>query len=246
MRIENKVAVITGGNSGIGKAIAERFYAEGAKVVVFGRNAETLAAMKSNLPSILTVQGDVTSTQDLQHLFQQTQDTFSKVDILVANSGVAERLHIRDINEEKFDWMVNINYRGLYFTVKYALDYLNPHASVILMASGSGQVTLANQSIYASTKAATIKLAQNIANDLAPEGIRVNSISPGYIKTPIFDGRIAKQPDYLEKIAATIPLRHIGKPEDIANAALFLASDEAAYITGTDILVDGGLKATSV
>ncbi len=244
-RLQNKVAIITGGNSGIGKGIAKHFWQEGAKVVIFGRNADFLNQTKDECGNqILAIQGDVTKTKDLKNLYEQTLSHYGKCDILVANSGVGERLHIENVSEEKFDYMVNINYRGLFFTVRYALDYLNPHASIILMASCGATITLKQHSVYASTKAATVKLAKNFAYDLADKTIRVNSISPGYIRTPIFDERLKKDPEYLSRREAIIPLKRIGTPQDIANAALFLASEEASYITGIDLLVDGGYSAS--
>ena len=245
-RLQNKLAVITGGNSGIGKGIAKKYYEEGAKIVIFGRNPETLESAKSDIGSdILTVGGDVTSADDLKRLYQEAENHFhQKVDIVVANAGMGERLNIRDVTEEKFDKMVNINYRGCYFTVKYALPHINETASIVLISSIAGHVSVMNHSVYASTKAAVRKLAQNLTNDLGPDGIRVNSISPGYIQTPIFDNRLEDDPDYLKRRATRIPLRRIGTPEDIANAALFLASDEASYVTGTDLIVDGGYIST--
>lgn len=240
-RLTGKVAVITGGNSGIGKGVAEHFYREGAKVVIFGRDAAKLAAAKQEMGNdILAIQGDVTNTADLKNLFEQTKNTFGKIDILVVNSGVGLRLHVSDVTEENFDNMVNINYRGAYFTVKYSLDYLNTPASIILIASVAASMTVKHHSVYASSKAAVIKLAKNFAIDLGERGIRVNSISPGYIKTPIFDQRLEKDPAYLSRRAANVPLKRIGTPQDIANAALFLASDEASYVTGADLIVDGG------
>lgn len=240
-RLQNKVAVITGGNSGIGKGIAKQFLQEGANVVIFGRNEKTLEEAKQELGgNIVTVQGDVTNTTDLKKLYETTLNTFGKIDVLVSNSGVGERLHINDVEEDNFDYLVNINYRGAYFTVKYATDYLNPHASIILIASLAGSLTLKNHSVYASTKAAVIKLAKNFAADLASQLIRVNSISPGYIHTPIFDTRLKTDPDYLKRREANIPLQRIGTPEDIAKSAIFLACDESSYITGIDLLVDGG------
>lgn len=243
-RLQNKTAVITGGNSGIGKGIAKRFLAEGANVVIFGRNAETLAEAEVELGgNILAVQGDVTHREDLKNLYEQTAARFGKCDILVVNSGIGERLNIKDVTEEKFDKLVNTNYRGAYFTVKYALDYFKHSGSIILIASIAATLTIKRHSVYASTKAAIKKLAQNLANDLAPD-IRVNSISPGYIETPIFAERLKTDPQYLARRAANIPLKRIGTPDDIAKAAVFLASDEADYITGTDLLVDGGYCAT--
>ena len=244
-RLQDKVAVITGGNSGIGKGIAACFYQEGAKVVILGRNQDLLDQAKKEMDNkILAVQGDVTKSEDLKKLYEKTLAEYGKIDILVANSGVSERLHINDAKEKDFDYMVDINYRGAFFTVQYALDYLNTNASVIFIASCAAAVTIKSHSIYSSTKAAVVKLAKNIAFDLSDKLIRVNSISPGYIETPIFTQRIEKDPNYLKSKEENIPLKRIGSPQDVANAALFLASDEASYITGIDLLVDGGLSAS--
>lgn len=244
-RLNNKVAIITGGNSGIGKGIAKHFYQQGAKVVIFGRNQQTLDEARHEMNNqVLTVQGDITNTQDLKNLYESTQARYGKIDILVANSGVGERLHVSQVTEEKFDHLVDINYRGAYFTVHYALPYLQTPSSIILIASCAATLTIKNHSVYASTKAAIVKLAQNFSYDLAEKGIRVNSISPGYIRTPIFDTRLQADPEYLNKRAARIPMKRIGTPQDIANAALFLASEEASYITGIDLLVDGGYCAS--
>jgi len=244
-RLKNKVAVITGGNSGIGKGIAKHFWQEGAKVVIFGRDQKTLDEAKEEMQQqIITVEGDVTKTEDLKKLYETTLAQYGKIDILVANSDVGERLHVTEVEEKNFDYLVDINYRGVYFTVKYALNYMNNHASIILMASCGGTLTLKRHSVYASTKAAVIKLAKNFAYDLADRFIRVNSISPGYIETRIFNTRLQKDPDYLKKREKNIPLKRIGVPQDVAHAALFLASDEASYITGVDLLVDGGYTAS--
>lgn len=240
-RLKGKVAIITGGNSGIGKGVAEHFYQEGAKVVIFGRDQQTLDEVRNEMDDkILAIQGDVTNTSDLKNLFEQTHTTYGKCDILVVNSGVGLRLNVTDVTEENFDHMVDINYRGAYFTVKYALDYLNSPASIIMIASASASITLKNHSVYASTKAAIVKLAKNFANDLGSRGIRVNSISPGYIKTPIFDTRLEQDSAYLSRREVNIPLQRIGTPQDIANACLFLSTDESSYITGIDLIVDGG------
>ncbi len=246
-RLQNKVAVITGGNSGIGKGIAKYFYQQGAKVVIFGRNQKTLDEAKDEMDGkILAIKGDVTKKNDLINLYKTTLAQYGKIDIIVANSGVAQRLHVKDVEEENFDYMVNINYRGVYFTVKYALEYLNTSASIILISSCAATITLKHQSVYGSTKAAVTKLAKNLAYDLADKLIRVNSISPGYIETPIFETRLERDPLYLKKRESYIPLKRIGTPQDIAHAALFLASDESSYITGVDLLVDGGYSAAFV
>jgi len=245
MRLKNKVAIVTGGNSGIGKGIAQYFHQEGANVVIFGRNEASLDETRHELGDrILAVQGDITHTEDLNNLYEKTQAHFGKIDILIANAGVSERLHVSDVTEEKFDYMVDINYRGIYFTVHYALPFLNANSSIVLIASTAATITLKNHSVYASTKSAVVKLAKNLSYDLANKKIRVNSISPGYIKTPIFDTRLKMDPDYLKKRENLIPLQRIGTPQDIASAALFLSSDEASYITGVDLLVDGGYSAS--
>jgi NAD(P)-dependent dehydrogenase (short-subunit alcohol dehydrogenase family) len=244
-RLQNKVAVITGGNSGIGEGIAKCFFHEGAHVAIFGRNQETLARTKQGLDDkILTVAGDITHTDDIKKLYVEVHKKFGKIDILIVNAGIGERIHIENVTEEKFDKLTNINYRGAYFTVRYALDYLNHPASIVFIASCGGKMTLKRHSVYASNKAAVIKLAQNMSYDLAQYGIRVNSISPGYIETPIFAERLKTDPTYLKKREANIPLKRIGTPQDVANAALFLSSDEASYITGIDLLVDGGYSAS--
>lgn len=243
-RLQDKVAVITGGNSGIGQGIAKFFVAQGAKLAIFGRNPETLAATKHDLgDKILTVAGDVRKTEDLKKLYQHVHDRFGKIDVLVVNAGIGERIHIEDVTEEKFDAMVDINFRGAYFTVRYSLNYLNHPASIILVGSVAATITVKRHTIYNSTKAAVVKLAKSLAVDLAYHGTRVNSISPGYITTPIFAERLKSDSDYLKRREANIPLQRVGTPQDIANAALFLASDESSYITGIDLIVDGGYSA---
>ena len=240
-RLKNKVTIITGGNSGIGKGIAECFHREGAKIVIFGRNATTLAKIKDKLrTNILTVQGDVRIKQDLVKLYKTTAEHFGNIDVLVANAGIGERYSLDEADETIFDEMVDTNYRGCYFTVKYALKYLNEGASIILISSIAASMTFKSHSVYSSTKAGVTKLAKNFAFDLSDRLIRVNSISPGYIKTNIFQQKLAQDKNYLTKQEKKIPLQRIGEPQDVANAALFLASSESSYITGIDLIVDGG------
>lgn len=244
-RLQDKVAVITGGNSGIGKGIAQHFLREGAKVVILGRNQATLEQAKAEWgANVLAIQGDITDVNDLTNLYKTTLAHFGKIDVLVVNSGVTERLGIEEVTEEKFDNIVNTNYRGAFFTVKYAIDCLNSFASIILIASGAAHISIKRHSIYSTTKAAMVKLAKNLAFELSDKMIRVNSISPGFVETPIFSKRLQSNPDYLKERIPFIPLQRIGTTQDIANAALFLASDESSYITGVDLLVDGGITAS--
>lgn len=244
-RLQNKVAVITGGNSGIGRGIAKCFHDEGAKVVIFGRNLETLNQVKDELKKdILVVQGDVTNSEDLKNLFKKTVSHYGKIDVLVVNAGVAERRHVTEWEEKDFEHLVDINYKGAFFTAKYAVDFLNDNSSIIFLGSIAGHLTIKGHSVYSSTKAAVIQLAKNFSYDLSSQKIRVNSISPGYIATPIFGEVLKNEPNFLEEKKNNIPLKRIGTPEDIAHAALFLASDEASYITGADLVVDGGYCAS--
>ena len=244
-RALNQVVVVTGGNSGIGKGIAKKFAEEGAKVVLFARDGKKLAiAQKEIAKDVLVIQGNVTETKDLKHLFSKTEEHFGPIDVLIANAGIATRIHVEETTEEDFDSMISVNYRGLFFTVRYALPFLKSPSSILLISSIAAYGTVKDHSIYSSTKAAVKKLAQNFSFDLAEKKIRVNSISPGYIETPIFAERIKKDPNYLKVREKYIPLGRIGTPEDIANAALFLCSDEASYITGADLVVDGGYLAS--
>jgi NAD(P)-dependent dehydrogenase (short-subunit alcohol dehydrogenase family) len=244
-RAFNKVVVITGGGSGIGKGIAKKFAQEGAKVVLFGRDQNKLISAKKEIANdVLIVQGNVADTDDLKKLFVQTKSHFGSIDVLVANAGIGTQVLLEEATEEDFDEIVGINYRALFFTVRYALDFVNQPSSIILIASVAGYGTVKGHSIYSSAKAAVLKLAKNFSFDLAHKKIRVNSISPGYIRTPIFDERIQKDPDYIESRKKYIPLGRMGTPEDIANAALFLSSEEASFITGADLVVDGGYLAS--
>lgn len=241
----DKVVVVTGSSSGIGKGIAQKFAREGSKVVLFGRDQKKLAVAKSEMKNdVLAIKGDIANTDDLKNLFAKTKSHFGLVDVLVANAGVGTQIPLEDVTERDFDNMVDINYRATFFTVKYALDFLNHPSSIILIGSTVAYGTVRGHSVYSSTKAAVLKLAKNFSFDLADKKIRVNSISPGYIRTPIFDERIKNDPDYIKSREKYIPLGRMGTPEDIANAVFFLSSEEASFITGADLVVDGGYLAS--
>lgn len=247
MRFNNQLAVITGGNSGIGRAIAEQLIAEGARVVILGRNPKTLEATQQALgESCFTYPVDVSDTQALKTTLQQVHQEHGKLDLLVANAGGygGGRRSLDQVDEAFFDQLFNTNVRGLYFTVKYGSELMNSGGAILLVASIAGHINSRSHSVYSTTKAATLKLTQQFANDLAEKNIRVNSISPGYTQTPLFDDQLDKNPDFLKERAAIIPLKRIGQPQDMAHAALFLCSPEASYITGADLIVDGGLCAT--
>lgn len=241
MNLKNKIAVITGGNSGIGQGIAKCFIAAGARVIIFGRDPKTLSETKEALgDNLFIIQGDVNQTQDLKSLYQKVEKDFGKIDILVSSTGVVKRMHVTDISEGYVDVMINTNLKSVLFTVKYSLSVMRDGGAILIIASAAAHKTVENHAIYSCSKAGAVKLAENFANDLADRKIRVNSISPGIIKTPIFDAHLKDDPEFLIKRERRIPLKRLGHVDDIAKAAAFLCSDDASYITGTDLLIDGG------
>jgi len=247
MKLQNKVAVITGGNSGIGLATALEFKANGAKVVIFGRSPRTLDQAAASLGSdVLTVQGDVRKLGDLERLFKQAEAKFGKIDILVANAGIAKFAPVDILSEELFDELSGILFKGVFFTVQKALPHMRDGASVILVGSGDadkqGRV---GTSIYIAAKAAVRSLARSLSVELLSRRIRVNVLGPGMTDTPIITregGMPGATPEQIaEMITKTIPLRRRGTPEEMAKAMLFLASDDSSYCLGSELLVDGGL-----
>ncbi len=246
MKLQGKVAVVTGGNSGIGLAIAREFTEQGADVVVFGRNAETLdEAVQSIGNGTLGVQGDVTRLDDIDRLYQETVARFGKIDILVANAGIARPAPLDLTDEALFDLTSDINFKGAFFTVQKAVPHLNDGASIILVTSAGNVKGLPNFSVYVATKAAVRSLARSFSAELLPRGIRVNALSPGPIETPIF-GRMGLPEEAMDGIAAQmtemIPLKRFGQPEEMAKAALFLASSDSSYVVGAELVADGGLS----
>jgi NAD(P)-dependent dehydrogenase (short-subunit alcohol dehydrogenase family) len=247
MKLQNKVAVITGGNSGIGLAIAHEFKSNGAKVVIFGRSQRSLDQSAQTLGGdALAVQGDVRQIDDLERLFQQTAGTFGRIDVLVANAGIAKFAPIESMPEALFDELSDILFKGLFFTVQKALPHMPNGASIILVGSAdSDKLGRIGTSIYSAAKAAVRSLARSMAVELLPRRIRVNVLSPGMTDTPIISregGPPGMTPEQLAAIiTSTIPLRRRGTPEEMAKAALFLASDDSSYCLGSEIVVDGGM-----
>ena len=244
-KLSNKVAVVTGGSSGIGLATARRFIADGAQVVITGRNQGALDAAVAELGDRVTgIHGDVANLEDLDRLFAQVQEQFGRVDVLFANAGIAPFVPFEAMTEEHFDGLFNINVRGLFFTVQKALPLLSKGASVILNASVVAQSGLPNTSVYSATKAAVRSLGRTLAAELSPRGIRVNVVSPGLIESPLW-GKVGLSQDEIdafgEQIVQQTPLGLPGKPEEIAATAAFLASDDASYFTGADLVADGGM-----
>jgi NAD(P)-dependent dehydrogenase (short-subunit alcohol dehydrogenase family) len=246
MKLQDKVAVVTGGNSGIGLATAREFVANGAKVVIFGRSRETLNKAVATLGSdVLAVQGDVRKLDDLDRLFAESSKRFGKIDVLVANAGIAKFAPIESLPEALFDELCDIHFKGAFFTVQKALPHLRDGSSVILVSSmEADKQGRAGTSIYTAAKAAVRSLARSLSVELLPRGIRVNVLSPGMTDTPIITregGPPGVTPEAIaEVITRSIPLRRRGRPEEMAKAMLFLASDDSSYCLGMELLCDGG------
>jgi NAD(P)-dependent dehydrogenase (short-subunit alcohol dehydrogenase family) len=252
-KLKDKVAVITGGNSGIGFGIAEAFRNEGAVGTITGRNQTTLDEATDLLGSnFISIKGDVTNLSDLDNIFRETADKFGKIDTLVVNAGGivdgVPMAAIDNVTEDNYDRYMDLNLKSAYFTVQKSLPYLNDGASVILIGSSAAHRAAPGMAIYGAAKAAIISFAKGLSLDLLSRRIRVNALSPGSIDTPVF-GKIVP-PEHLEQVKQMwvdiTPVGRQGLPSDIGNAAVFLASDESSFIVGTEILSDGGLTSISL
>jgi NAD(P)-dependent dehydrogenase (short-subunit alcohol dehydrogenase family) len=243
-KLEGKIALVTGGNSGIGLATAKRFVNEGAYVFITGRREPELdAAVKEIGRNVTGVQGDVSNLDDLDRLFSQIKREKGKLDIMFANAGVAKFAPLGTITEKFYDSIFNTNVKGLLFTVQNALPLLSDGASIILNASVVGSKGLPMNSVYSATKAAVRSFARTWTTDLKDRRIRVNAVSPGSIDTPGLSDLLASSEtgqQRLKMISNSVPLGRLGKPDEIAKAVVFLASDDSSYITGTELFVDGG------
>jgi NAD(P)-dependent dehydrogenase (short-subunit alcohol dehydrogenase family) len=244
MRLEGKVALITGGNSGIGLATAKQFVNEGAYVYISGRrDTELAAAVKEIGENVAGIQGDVSNLGDLDRLFAQIKREKGKLDIVFANAGVAAYAPFGKITEEHFDSIFDINVKGLLFTVQKALPLLPDGASVILNASVVASKGFSSNSVYSATKAAIRSFARTWTTDLKDRHIRVNAVSPGPIDTPGLNNLLASSgagEQRLKALSTVVPLGRLGTPDEIAKAVVFLASEDSNYITGTELFVDGG------
>jgi NAD(P)-dependent dehydrogenase (short-subunit alcohol dehydrogenase family) len=243
-KLEGKIALITGGNSGIGLATAKQFVNEGAYVFITGRRDPELTAAVNEIGRNVTgVQGDVSNLGDLDRLFAQIRREKGRLDIVFANAGVAKYAPFGTITEEFYDSIFNINVKGLLFTVQKALPLLPEGASIILNASIVGSKGLPANSVYSATKAAVRSFARTWTTDLKDRRIRVNAVSPGSTDTPGLSDLLASTEtgqQRLKMISNSIPLGRLGTPDEVAKAVVFLASGESSYITGTELFVDGG------
>lgn len=244
-KLDGKVAVITGGSSGIGLATAKRFVEEGAYVFITGRRAAELEKAKAAIGrNVSTVQGDVASLEDLDRLYAQVKAEKGVVDIIVASAGFVEHQMLASATPEHFDKTFGINARGVYFTVAKALPLMTRGGSIVLVSSGLHLKGFPMHGTYSATKAALRSFARTWAAELAPRKIRVNNLSPGAIDTPIIDGQFKTKEEAdgaRDAFAGMTPLGRIGQADEMAKAALFLASDDSSYSTGIDLVADGGI-----
>lgn len=242
-KFSNKVAVVTGGNSGIGYATAKELAAQGAKVIITGRRKEALESAAKEL-GVHFFLADQSKLEDLDLLAKEVGNQFGKVDILFINAGiVGESMAIENMTETNFDSVMNINFKGAYFTLNKFIPYLNKGASVVFLSSMVASTYKANSSIYQASKAALNSIAKTAAVELAPKNIRVNMVSPGPTRTEVMSKNADKETvegifDYLKEI---IPLKKIGIPEDVAKLVVYLSDENSSYITGSDFIIDGGL-----
>ena len=244
-RLEGKVAVVTGGNSGIGLASAKRFLDEGARVAIAGRSQKTLDEAQKYLGNgTLAVQTDVAKLADLDKLYAAVSKKLGKIDILFVNAGVANFAPFADTTEQVYDTNFDINAKGAFFTIQKAIPFLNDGASIILNTSVAGQKGFGTAGSYAATKAALRSFARTAASELVGRNIRVNTVAPGPIETPIF-GRTGLDKAAIDEMAqgfvSMVPMKRLGQPEEVAGAVAFLASSDSSYITGVEINVDGGM-----
>ena len=242
-KLQNKTAIVTGGGTGIGLATAKRFAGEGARVFITGRRKDVLDAAVAEIGSNAeAVPADSANLEDLDQLYNTVRERAGSLDIVVANSGSGALAPLGEITEEQVDQTLGTNVKGVIFTVQKALPLLSDKASIILIASTtSTRITGPGQSIYAASKAAVRNLARGWALDLAGRGVRVNAISPGPTKTPgLLEGFPGSEEQVLAFMAQGVPLGRVAEVDEIASAALFLASDEASYVNGIEFFVDGG------
>ena len=249
IRLKNKVAVITGGNSGIGLATAQAFIAEGAQVVITGRNAPAVQAAVAQLGSqAVGIVSDAASMADLHQLAAQVQVHHAHIDVLFVNAGVAYAAPITQVDEAHFDSQFDINVKGAYFTVQQLLPLLNDGGSIILNASATARRAFSGISVYAATKAALVALARNLSLELLDRRIRVNAVSPGPIATPINNKMFEKMgmsPEAsvqaADSYAEVVPMKRVGQPQEIASIVTFLASEDSSFIIGEEIVAGGGI-----
>jgi len=245
-RLKGKRALITGGTSGIGLETARRFLAEGARVSITGKSPGALENARKELGvDVLIIPSDASNVADQKRVGETLREAFGGLDILFVNAGIAELKPVEQWDESGFDRNFAVNVKGPYFLIQALLPIFANPSSIVLNASINAHVGMPNTSVYGATKAAVLSLARTLAGELISRGIRVNAVSPGPISTPLYSKLGFSEAD-LKTVAASIqgqiPIGHFGKPSDIANAVVFLASDESAFTVGSELVIDGGMS----
>ena len=244
-RLIGKTALITGGTTGIGLATAKLFLKEGARVAIVGQDAERVAAAGQELgPGAIALRADVASRSDMAGVAARLRADFGKLDVVFANAGIAQPMPFSDVNEDNIDHQVDVNFKGVIYTVQSTLSLLSNPSSIVLTSTTMIEKGVAGMSVYAATKAAVRSLARTLSAELAPRGVRVNVISPGLIETPIY-GKLGLPAEAVREWAgqllAKVPAARFGQADEVAKAVLFMASDDSAYMMGENVLFDGGM-----
>ncbi|GAA3775868.1 SDR family oxidoreductase [Flavobacterium ginsengiterrae] len=246
--LENKVAIVTGGNSGIGFAAAADLVSKGAKVIVTGRNQEALANAEKEL-NVTGIVADQSDLKSIDNLAEEVKTKFGKIDIIFLNAGIAAFAPVDSASEDHYDSIMNVNVKGVYFTVQKLLPILNDGGSIIFNTSVNAHVGMPNSSVYAASKAAVLSLNKVFAVELASRKIRVNAVSPGPVETPLY-GKVGLEKEDVEGLGAALSekilLKRFGQASEVAKTVSFLASDDASFINGTEIVIDGGLIVNTV
>jgi NAD(P)-dependent dehydrogenase (short-subunit alcohol dehydrogenase family) len=246
MKLSNKIVLVTGGTSGIGLEAAKLFREEGATVIVVGLNAARLQSAASELgDSVEVLRGDVSKPADIENIIKHIGKKFGRIDVLFANAGMGLASPLEAVTEDQIDAQFDVNFKGVFFTIQKAAPLLAKGASVVVTTSFLNEVGTPGLSILSATKAAVRSLVRSLGTEFAPRGIRVNAVSPGPISTP-FHGKLGLSEKQLNETASAVedqvPLHRFGEAEEIAKAALFLASDDSSFMTGSELVVDGGIS----
>ncbi|MFV1872489.1 MAG: SDR family oxidoreductase [Oleiphilus sp.] len=244
-RLTGKTALITGGTTGIGYATAKLFLAEGAKVAITGQNAARIADAQESLGAgVIAMCADVSSIKDMTTVAKRLEAEFGKLDVLFANAGIAKPSPFSDVDDANIDSQINVNFKGVIYSIQSMLPILNNPSSVVITSTTIIEKGVAGMSVYAATKAAVRSLARTLSAELLDQGIRVNTLSPGLIETPIY-GKLGMSEEAVSawagQLLASVPAARFGQADEVAKAALFMASDDSAYMLGENILLDGGL-----
>lgn len=241
-RLQNKTALITGGNSGIGFATAKEFLEQGANVIITGRSQAALDQAKKDLNGqVHTILSNTSSLSDVRALAKQVQQITPHLDVLFINAGVGKFAPIEAVTEEHYDEQFNINVKGAYFTIQELLPLFNDGGSIILNTSVSAHMGMATSSVYSATKAALLTLAKTLSSELLPRRIRVNAISPGPVTTPIYGKTGLPEEELKASVKSKVPLGRFGEPAEIAKIATFFASEDSTFVLGAELIADGGM-----